>query len=481
MPGKSVELLPVVGSAYDTGVPAQNQQRLINWYIEPDATGGQSQAFLKPTPGLTSFGTVSDAATIRLLFEYRNILYCIADHEFYSIDSAGTATKKGDLNLSALPTIYPARYAAYGNQILLVDSTKAYVYDLVTDTVSQISDPDFPSSVSDCTVHDGYFIVTESDSDNFYISTNTDATSWNALDVASTNTRGDYVQACVSDYRFIMFLGEKTTEIWYNSGNADFPFERQSGGMLPLGIESRETLVQTPSGIFWLSRDSFGRNQVVQSSGSSVSPITTPAIASKINSYTTTDDAIAYGHREGVHQFYVLTFPTEKVTWVYDIAVGQWHERQSFLDNEYTRHIGNTHAFAYGKSIIGDFQSNNLYYYDTSVYTENGAVLRRRRVTAPFTAANKFTSIYNLELDFEPGVGLASGQGSDPQVMLRVSKDGGHTYGNELWRSIGAQGVYNQRVKWDSLGMARDWQFDIQITDPVNAVLIGATCDMEIE
>ena len=79
-----------------------------------------------------------------------------------------------------------------------------------------------------------------------------------------------------------------------------------------------------------------------------------------------------------------------------------------------------------------------------------------------------------LFIDMETGVGLASGQGSDPQAMLTVSRDGGRTFGNELWTTIGAVGAYTARVVWRRLGLARDWVFRVRITDPVKRVITFA-------
>ena len=92
---------------------------------------------------------------------------------------------------------------------------------------------------------------------------------------------------------------------------------------------------------------------------------------------------------------------------------------------------------------------------------------------------NTLLSFYNLVVDLEPGVGLDTGQGSDPQIMLRVSKDGGHTWGNEMWRDIGKAGVYKRRVKWDFLGIARTWTFEFVVEDPVDISLLGAYADVE--
>ena len=83
--------------------------------------------------------------------------------------------------------------------------------------------------------------------------------------------------------------------------------------------------------------------------------------------------------------------------------------------------------------------------------------------------------IYRLRLDMEQGVGSSGGQGKTPQVMLQVSRDGGFTWGMELWTSFGPQGEYLRRAEWRRLGVSRNYVFKFRISDPVKVVLIGAS------
>ena len=65
----------------------------------------------------------------------------------------------------------------------------------------------------------------------------------------------------------------------------------------------------------------------------------------------------------------------------------------------------------------------------------------------------------------------------DPQVMLRWSDDGGHTWSNEHWASMGKIGEYGKRVIWRRLGMTtklRDRVYEISGSDPVKIAIMGA-------
>lgn len=61
-----------------------------------------------------------------------------------------------------------------------------------------------------------------------------------------------------------------------------------------------------------------------------------------------------------------------------------------------------------------------------------------------------------------------------PLMMLRVSRDGGHTFGNEVARDFGQDGEYKKRVIWNRLGSGRDLVAELSVTDPVPVRIIDA-------
>jgi hypothetical protein len=63
--------------------------------------------------------------------------------------------------------------------------------------------------------------------------------------------------------------------------------------------------------------------------------------------------------------------------------------------------------------------------------------------------------------------------------MLQISRDGGHTWGKELWTTFGKIGQYLSRAEWRRLGMSRDWLFKLRITDPVKVVMIAAIVEAQ--
>jgi hypothetical protein len=72
-------------------------------------------------------------------------------------------------------------------------------------------------------------------------------------------------------------------------------------------------------------------------------------------------------------------------------------------------------------------------------------------------------------------------QGYDPQIMLRMSDNGGHIWTGYKTARIGKTGEYKIRPRWDRLGTSRDRIFQISMTDPVKCVIVDAFADIEIE
>jgi len=126
------------------------------------------------------------------------------------------------------------------------------------------------------------------------------------------------------------------------------------------------------------------------------------------------------------------------------------------------------------KRIVSDYSNGKLYKLKQDVYTENGTTITRKiRGNHLFNAHQKIR-LPHLEITGETGVGLATGQGSDPQLLLKLSKDGGHTFGAEQWRSWGKIGEYNRRARFGPNGSGRDIVAELTYAEPTKFVLTGA-------
>lgn len=335
----------------------------------------------------------------------------------------------------------------------------------------------FPQGATHVTYLDGFFIANAADSDQWFISQNENPTIWGALDFATAANQPDDILAHDAYDGDLYMVGERTVEIYDNTGNADFPFERYPNGILDYGIEAPYSMARGRSGLFWLGRTEEGGIQVLQAAGLTVKPVSNPSLEYQIEQLSKTDDAIGWVYAQGGHTFYWLTFPAEGLSLVLDVGNGLWHERQYGAAG---RHRANGHGFLSGKHYVGDYESGMVYTLDLDQYTDDGEAIHRIRRAPVVHKDRKRLFVHSIEVEFEAGVGLTTGQGSDPQAMLRISKDGGHTWTDELWRDIGQRGEYNARAVWRKMGNMRSFIVEMRVSDPIPVTMLAAYAQVDV-
>jgi len=140
---------------------------------------------------------------------------------------------------------------------------------------------------------------------------------------------------------------------------------------------------------------------------------------------------------------------------------------------QFEAHLGACSAYAFGMHLVGSRLDGTIYKSSSSLYSDDSNVLAAERTFTHLSKEGARLFFNRLEIAMESGVGLQSGQGSDPQISLRISRDGGHTWSTEYFTSFGAVGKYETRAVFRRLGTARDLVFRVRITDPVKRALIG--------
>lgn len=452
--------IPFIGGAYTGRSSNINAQECENLFLVIDQEGGKPIS-LYGTPGLILFSDLESDSEVRGAYEFGDYLYAVCGNALFKVSSDGSKSSVGTLSTYT----GPVSIADNGLEIMIVDGTSGYLYDGTT--FSTITDVDFPGADT-VTYQDGYFIINQPDTDKFYISGLKDGSTWDSLDYASAEGNPDATVAVLSDHRETWNFGAKTVEPYYNSGDADFPFERIPGAFIESGCGAAFSPSKVDNSIFWLNN----RNQVVRADGYVPKIISTRQIEYQFSQYGTVSDAIGFTFVLEGNSFYVLTFPTEKATWVFNVATGFWHKWSSYPDND--RHRANCYSMFGSKHIVGDHSNGKLYQLDMDTFADNGEVIRRLRTAQAISEGRKRIFFHQFEVEFEYGVGLITGQGDDPQAMLSYSDDGGHTWSNEKWRSMGKIGEYDVRCVWKRLGSSRNRIFKVVITDPIKVIMPSA-------
>jgi hypothetical protein len=473
-----------VGASYEAPSIYQDAQECINFFPEIDPTkqpGSRGIVALYPTPGLVEEFSLYEAEVrgMRSL-SGGQYLIVISYNKVYSVTTSFVATQIGTLTTtSGQVRITDNVTTNNGLTAYIVDGPNRYTWVASTNTFLKlpITDGLWTGATSTDTV-DSYIIYNEPGTQN-----------WAATDLGlAVTTTGNYgskdgspdtLIALIVDHRQVYLLGEVTTEVWVDVGSVipnliTFPFQRVSGTSMQHGCAAKYSVARFGESFLFVSKDTRGQAIIGAVNGYTFVRVSTHAVEQTLLN-ADISDALAYTYQMEGHEMYVVTFPSLDLTWVYDLATQQWHKWLSWDNNiGYYRHRSNCAAFFAGKNLVGDFENGKVYSLNNDIYTDNGATIRRLRRCPHLTSELQRQFFEEFQIQFQPGVGLNTGQGENPQAMLRWSNDGGSTWSNENWVSIGRIGRYLNRAIWRRLGWSRDRIFEVVVTDPVKAVIVSA-------
>ena len=446
-------------------------QRHLNLYAEITPEGEKSQVSFYGTPGLSLFYSFGDTP-VRGALPVGNFIYSVHRGTFWQVDNAGVKVNRGTLT----STTGRVQMAYNGTQIAIVDGTFAgfYLYTIATNAFTTVTANVIGTPI-DIAFQDGYGLLAYADG-KFQKTSAYAFQTLNALEFATAESNPDGLVRVVADHGEIVLAGEQTVEFWHNNGALDFPYSNQRGTTLEFGLAAANTLVKFNDSLCGLFKNKMGQVQVMVMAGHALRKVSSPDLDYLINNYSAVSDATAYSYLLGGHPMYEINFPTAGKSWLFDASTNMWTALESGLSGG--RHRGEILIDFLNKPRVTDYATGDVYTMNADVYTDNGTPIPREIITRHMNGGGGRIAAHMLQVDFETGVGLVSGQGSSPMAMLQISKDNGHTWGNELWVSMGAIGVYLTRAIWRRLGTARDWTFKLRITDPVKVVITSAFMDV---
>ncbi len=467
-----MQLNGFIGPSYTLQSTAIECQRSVNLYPQVDESGvGRNVASLLSTPGLKLFANLGAYPSRGMITTSMGRVFAVCHTTLYELFADGTSANRGTL----LTQAGRVGIADNGRQLMIVDGPNGYNYDLATNGLTAIAA--FPGGVT-VAFQDSYFIFNVPNTQQFYI-TGQYETTVDPLDFASAEGNPDNLVAILSDNRHLWLFGTQSVEIWFNSGAELFPFSRIDGAYITQGTQSPFSPAKLDNTVFWLGQDESGTGIAYSATGFTPTRISTFAMEQTIARYPTIADATGFTYQQDGHNFYCLNFPTGNATWVYDDSSQLWHERAyTAADGSLQRARPETHVVAFNKHLAGDYLNGNIYHLDPLTYTDNGNPITRLR-TSPYVSDNlKNLFISRIQLDIQTGL-QADGNAPIPQCMLQWSDDGGMSWSNEHWTSLGAIGAFKTRAIWRRLGTTRQRVFRFKITDPVPVAITDALIHLE--
>jgi hypothetical protein len=468
----------IIGGSDTTQSPIANGEFTMNFYVErlqsPNAT---TQFALYPTPGVDAMSTHTGSPGRAHFFEDGRE-FAVIGNSVVEIDLNGNITVRGTVAVDSNPATISTNGDG-GGQLFITSGNNGYNFDLTTNTLTLVR-----SGATTMGAHlDGYFLAIDAATSTVFLSDLLDGTSWDPTQFAQRSIGSDPWVSMKVHGRYVWFFGTKTSEVWYNAGTFPFPFAPHPSGLVQYGIAAAFSPTKVGNSLMWLSSTEHGQGSVVQTQGFSPQVVSTFAMHADVDAYEQLSDAIGDTYEDLGHQFYVLSFPRANATKCYDatdtLAIPQamrWTDRGTWIseDNRYTAWRPLYHVFAFNEHRILDRESGDIYRMSAAfgVDADDRPIRRVRRAPALFQS-NARVFVGAFEVFVEPGLGAVSGQGVNPTMALRTSRDG-KTWSAERSRSAGALGVYDARLRWERNGSGRRWTPELVVTDPVPWRILGA-------
>lgn len=452
--------LTLVGGSNEGVTAKVESSASINWFpVKPEREG--ERPHLRGRPGLQLLVTLP-RTKYRGELEFDGRAFYVFGSRIYEVYADGTYREWGRIG----SVEGKVKMALLLNIIVIGDGSGYYALDLDAGTVEVITD----APRGRFCVFFNQRILYQGENGQIFYSELNDATNIPGLNFFTAESLPDEVVAITTAEELIYLHGADSMEPWYDSGDVDNPFARVSGGVVYSGCAFPDTALRLDNSSWWVEKDRNGEGIVRRLQGATPLRVSTSAVERFLRTAT---NVSAYPYQEDGHTFFMLN--ADQGTWGFDLKTQEWAERAwlNLNTGEQERHRPEGHLYALGSHLVADYDNGNIYKQSLDYHSDNGQEIRRTRVIPHQEQDGKQVIIDELYLDFATGVGLdGSGQGTDPQVMLRTSKDG-TSFGRERWASLGSIGEFKKRVRFHRLGKGTDWLLEISVSDPVVSALMS--------
>lgn len=456
--------VPCIGPSYYLPDRKSAVQRSVNLYLRQiEGLGEAHQVVLQSTDGLASlhdFGHTIRGSTVTA--DGREFI--VAGSTLYEWVS-GAAVSRGTISDG---TSYVCMCAGE-QQLVLVDGQNGYVLTLSNNVFGRITDPDWRGAISVTQVDGTFVFVPPNNQEQFYISAIDDATSLDALDFSSADAQPGSIVTSRELKQETYFFKPFSTEVWIYDGDSSFPLVRYNSTPIAVGAVGPRAIINAADTLIFVGCTTRGTGIVYMMVGHQPVRISTTAVETCLQAPgVDLTRCVLWVQQKAGAEFICVNAPGMSTSWCWDAASKEWHERGELVNGDWTP-FRVDQVVSVG-AVSHAFAGSVMYRMADDIYAIDSAPLVRSRVWPHLpNPSMEPVTIRGLELMCTTGYG--------GQVMLRISKDGGQTFGAWLLRSLGAIGRWMQRIRWMPLGGGRDMVFELRVTDPVPFTLTQATVD----
>lgn len=440
-----------------------SSQSSVNLYVDTHVSGRSPSALL-PWPGEKPFSTGLPEITRGFALHMTHV-YLIEGDRLIQIDQNGTRADVGNI-----PGTDRCSLVSDGANLIIRNGSKTYRYN---GTVSEITDSDLENAQTLTYINNQ--VLYQGLNARFCSADAGDPTSIDGLSYATTESYPDNLVQIYAFNERVYMGGEDSLEIWYNSGTGSPPFDRIQQSTTEVGVASPFSMANSDEYLYFLGSDDV----VYRVSAYQPESVTPSAIAKEFRELVTSDAQGYVCQLDGQH-FYIVQLPTSNKTLAFSERTGEWIRLSSGVD--LGRHLMNGYVFAFGKHLVCDYNSGDVYEWDFGTYTSNGATIIRQRDSAPVNGLQlgipgSRILMSRAEAIMETGVGNTDTP--DPEIMFSCSIDGGRSFTNEDWVKIGREGESVKRVEWYNMQSFYDVVIRIRVSDPCFVGFHGAAIDLK--
>lgn len=437
--------LPFTNGFYQSRSRALSSQRCINWYPNALEVGALSEANLFPTPGIEQVATGGGINRGSWLLNRKP--YFVNGETLYRLNRTVDADLVESYTLEDLGTIpgsQRVRMASNASQLcVVVPGVSAYIYTEGGSLV-EITDPDFDGPVDDVVQINSFFVFCKTDSNKLFQSALNDGTSYNALDFTTVTQMPRVVGLMV--YRNQLYaMGDSVTVPFAPVGGLNFNFQPIPNAVVDVGLASVHAKTLFRESFAFVGSGENSENSVWLFTGRPTK-ISTDPVDFELQNQTPEDIDQAFMMRLSVAGAEFLTVTYGERCLSYDVSVGLWHERESRIGDEDYRWRANSIIQAYNRIFVGDAVDGRVGLIGEDIRTEYDGLINRVLVTQPFFNGGNRVKARMVEAYVD------TGNDEEDLLALRWSDDGGYTWGNKIYRGLGATGEYGRRVVFDRLG-----------------------------
>lgn len=441
---------PAIGESYRSPSLNASAQRLVNMYPEA-LKNGLTQVAAHSFPGLLRQLEGNSGEFDRGCHVFNGNLYQVAGSQLYLVSENYVRTAIGSIDGSGRVSI-----ADNGTTMVIVTGGNGeYTYD--GSTFSEVTLGQNPTSVD----YLNFQFFYDDDDGRVGVSSigGTDVPSGNYF---TPESNPDNLVRTYIFNQFIYVFNQESIEPWQPSVGLP-PVERMNGAIIEnVGLAGINAVSNTESALYFVSH----KGDAYQLSGFSPKTISTVAIANEWRNYTLSDALVQTVDVLSL-DFVIFTFPTDAKTWAYVEQYDMWFELETGTARG--RWLGNSIVYAYGKNIVADYSTGNIYELSEDTYTDNELVTVRERIFAPL-AGEKFNRPRQMMRMSELGLSLETGVGNseehEPLIAIALSTDGGKTFSNERFKQLGQEGEYLKDVKINDNLHFKDLTVRIRYTEP---------------